>query len=143
MTRFWEDTPLEAMTEAQWESLCDGCGRCCLVRFENGNGEGVFYTRAACRLLDTASCRCQDYAHRFDKVPDCLSVRKLPRENYGWLPVSCAYRLLAEGKPLPRWHPLVSGDSSTVLQAGISVAGRVVSEEYIHPDEIESLLLAD
>ncbi|KAA3624595.1 MAG: YcgN family cysteine cluster protein [Proteobacteria bacterium] len=142
-TRFWERVPLAQMTDAQWESLCDGCGRCCLVRFENPSGGGVFYTRAACRLLDTHSCRCGNYRRRFEKVRDCLSVRELPLENYRWLPATCAYRLVAEGKPLAWWHPLVSGDPGTVIEAGVSVAGRVVSEEHVHPQELDGLLLTD
>ena len=141
--RFWETVSLEDMSDAQWESLCDGCGRCCLVRFEDDSREGVFYTRAACRLLDTLTCRCTDYRHRFSRVAGCLAVRQLPRENYRWLPATCAYRLLAAGDTLKWWHPLVSGDSSTVVEAGVSVAGRVVGEDHVHPAELESLVLRD
>ncbi len=141
--RFWEILDLEEMSDAQWESLCDGCGRCCLVRFEDDSAEGVFYTRAACRLLDPLTCRCGDYANRFRRVPGCLSVKRLARENYRWLPSTCAYRLLAEGGTLPWWHPLVSQDRSTVAEAGVSVAGRVVGEDHVHPAELESLVLRD
>ncbi len=140
---FWESVPLAQMSDAQWESLCDGCGRCCLVRFEDDSDEGVFYTRAACRLLDTERCRCTDYAHRFRRVPGCLAVRELPREHYRWLPSSCAYRRLAEGRGLADWHPLVSGTPDSVVEAGVSVAGRVVSEDHVHPLELESLVLRD
>jgi uncharacterized protein len=140
---FWQSTALEDMTDYEWESLCDGCGRCCLVRFEDSSEAGVFYTRAACRLLDTQTCRCSDYDNRFKRVPGCISVRHLRRDNYSWLPLTCAYRILAEGRELPWWHPLVSGDADTVLQSGVSVAGRVVGEDYIHPDELQSLVLRD
>lgn len=140
---FWKSVPLHLLSDEQWESLCDGCGRCCLVRFEDESDQGVFYTRAACRLLDTRTCRCSDYANRFDAVPGCLSIRSLAIENYNWLPSTCAYRLLAGGEDLPWWHPLVSGDPGTVVEAGVSVAGRVFSEENIHPEELESMVLRD
>jgi uncharacterized protein len=140
---FWKEAPLEALSDAQWESLCDGCGRCCLVRFEDDSHRGVFYTRAACRLLDTVNCRCGDYSNRFEQVPDCISIRSLAADNYHWLPVTCAYRVLAEGGELAWWHPLVSGSANTVIEAGVSVAGRAFSEENIHPEELESLVLWD
>ncbi|GJL80659.1 MAG: UPF0260 protein [marine bacterium B5-7] len=140
--RFWETTTLDDMSECQWESLCDGCGRCCLVRFEEPDRK-VFYTRAACRLLDTGTCRCGDYANRLSRVKGCLSIARLDRDKYYWLPMTCAYRVLSEGRKLSWWHPLVSGNRRTVVDAGISVAGRVFSEDHIHPDEIDSLLLED
>ena len=140
---FWQHLSLEELDDEQWESLCDGCGRCCLVRFENPGDRSVFYTMASCRLLDTDTCRCQDYENRFQRVKTCMSIRDLPSKNYRWLPESCAYRILAEGDDLPWWHPLVSGDPNTVVEAGISVAGRVFSEDNIHPDELETLLLID
>jgi uncharacterized cysteine cluster protein YcgN (CxxCxxCC family) len=140
---FWRDKRLEDLDDTEWESLCDGCGRCCLVRFEDDSGKGVFYTRAACRLLDTTTCRCTDYANRFQRVRGCLSIRSLSRDDYRWLPATCAYRILADGGDLPWWHPLVSGDPDTVAESGVSVAGRVFGEEFIHPDELETLVLRD
>ena len=140
---FWKEVPLEALSDAQWESLCDGCGRCCLVRFEDESDRGVFYTRAACRLLDTRSCRCSNYANRFEVVPDCISVRLLADDNYHWLPETCAYRVLSNGGELAWWHPLVSGNPATVIEAAVSVAGRVFSEENIHPEELEHMVLRD
>ncbi len=141
--QFWKGRTLESLDDAEWEALCDGCGRCCLVRFEDASGGGVFYTIAACRLLDPLKARCTAYAERSQRVSGCLSVRHLARDRYRWLPETCAYRLLAEGRDLPDWHPLVSGDPRSVVSAGVSVAGRVVSEDNIHPDELESLVLRD
>lgn len=117
------------MTAAEWESLCDGCGKCCLYKLENEDTGEVFVCNVACRLLDINSCQCRDYTHRKQQVPDCtvLTINRI--EEFRWLPSTCAYRLLQEGKPLLSWHPLVSGDVSSVHNAGISICGRVVSEE--------------
>ena len=134
--RFWEETPLEAMSDAEWESLCDGCGRCCLQKLEDEDSGTVYATRVACRLLDTGSARCLRYASRREHVEDCLEVRPLTAEKLGWLPSSCAYRRLAEGRGLAAWHPLVSGDPDSVRRAGISVAGRVLSERDVPAHEI-------
>jgi len=139
--QFWLHYRLEELAEDEWEALCDGCGRCCLHRFERARGDGYFLTRAACRLLDTDSCQCRDYAGRFSQVESCLAVRSLEPEQYDWLPETCAYRLLKAGESLPAWHPLMSGDRNSVITAGVSVAGQVFSEDHIHPDEIESLVL--
>jgi len=125
---FWKTTPLEAMTPAQWESLCDGCGRCCLHKLRDDETEALAYTEVACRLLDTASCRCSDYAGRRRKVPDCVQLTAAQVTAIDWLPPSCGYRLVAEGRELFWWHPLVSGRAETVHEAGVSVRGKVVSE---------------
>jgi len=119
------------MTDAQWESLCDGCGRCCLQKLEDDDTGKIHYTNIACELLDPGSCRCQDYANRLERVADCLSVRPLTEQKLSWLPPSCAYRRIAEGRGLAAWHPLVSGDPETVQQAGISMIGTVVSETSV------------
>jgi uncharacterized cysteine cluster protein YcgN (CxxCxxCC family) len=137
---FWLDKSLDEMTAAEWESLCDGCGRCCLHKLRDEEDDSLAFTNVACRLLDTAACRCQDYAHRQAKVPDCVSLTPKAVREIDWLPPSCAYRLVAEDKPLAWWHPLVSGDPETVHQAGVSVRGRVVGEREAGPleDHIEA-----
>jgi hypothetical protein len=130
------------MERSQWESLCDGCGRCCLrkILFED-IGE-IIYTRVVCRLLDPRACRCMSYAERNVKSRECLI---LSPENLShccvMLPDTCAYRLIFEGKDLPKWHPLVSGDKDSVHRAGISVRGKVVSEEGIPEEELEEYLI--
>lgn len=136
---FWETKPLEAMTPAEWESLCDGCGKCCLHKLQEEEEDGslgvVMHTNVACRLLDLGSCRCKKYPTRFRYVPDCVQLTPDKVHEVTWLPASCAYRLVAEGKPLAWWHPLVSGDPDTVHQAGISVRGRCISETRAGPLE--------
>lgn len=122
---FWRTTPLAAMSVAQWESLCDGCGRCCLVKLEDEDTGAIAYTDVACRLFDVEGCRCADYARRSDEVPECVRLTPEAVATLSWLPPTCAYRLLDEGKDLPFWHPLVSGTTQSVRAAGISVAGRV------------------
>jgi uncharacterized cysteine cluster protein YcgN (CxxCxxCC family) len=134
---FWEQKTLSEMTTDEWESLCDGCGKCCLHKLEDEDNGDVYYTNVACKLLDINNCRCQQYSHRKEEVPDCLVLTVDDIADFHWLPTTCAYRLLHEGKPLASWHPLVSGSSETVHDAGISVAGRVLSEKYVHPDDYE------
>ena len=129
--RFWE-LPLAELTRAEWEALCDGCGRCCLHKLEDADTGEVMHTNVACKLLDTNTARCTDYRHRKAFVPDCLLhiVKDVP-----WLPSTCAYRRRAAGQPLPAWHYLISGDTGAVQRAGVSVIGRVVSEREAGPIE--------
>jgi uncharacterized protein len=133
---FWKRKALNEMTKAEWESLCDGCARCCLNKLENDTTGEVQYTDVACRLLDTHACRCASYADRKRFVPDCVILTAQNVERLSWMPSTCAYRLVAEGKNLYWWHPLVSGDPETVHAAGISVRGRVVSER--ETDDLEN-----
>lgn len=125
---FWKTTPLGRMTRAQWESLCDGCAKCCLHKLEDGDSGEIHYTEVACRLLDLGSCRCSDYSRRARLVPECLTLTPDNLPQAYWLPASCAYRLLAEGRTLPEWHPLVTGDPGSTLRAGHSIAGRAIAE---------------
>lgn len=133
---FWEIKSLAEMTPKEWESLCDGCGRCCLNKLENEETGEIFHTDVACRLLDMESCRCASYDDRKRYVPDCQILTHRNLKRYPWLPSTCAYRLLAEGEKLYWWHPLISGSSETVHEARISVRGRVVSER--HTDDLEN-----
>ena len=128
---FWRCLTLEEMSSEQWESLCDGCGRCCLNKLEDEDTGEISWTTIRCRLLDGTACRCTDYDNRSAIVPDCVRLTPQNVRTLSWLPPSCAYRRLAEGDDLCWWHPLVSGDAETVFLAGISVAGRTVSERVV------------
>jgi len=132
---------LARMTPGEWESLCDGCGRCCLNKLEDMDTRQVWHTNAACRLLDRHTCRCSDYAHRFREVPDCVRLTPDQVGTLGWLPWTCAYRRLAEARGLARWHPLVSGDPESVHRAGISVRGRAICETNVHDEQLEEHII--
>jgi uncharacterized cysteine cluster protein YcgN (CxxCxxCC family) len=136
-TPFWRSKTLEEMTEAEWESLCDGCGRCCLVKLEDEDCGKIHATDIGCRLFDAATCRCHDYANRSKTVPDCVTLTPEAVRTLPWLPPTCAYRLIGEGRDLPWWHPLVSGDPQTVIAAGVSVRGKVhANEDEVAEEEI-------
>lgn len=132
---FWRRKTLEEMTVAEWESLCDGCGLCCLVRFEDEVTDEIIPTRVHCRLFDPAACRCSDYADRHRTVPDCVKLTPYNIEALAWMPLSCAYRRLHEGRGLAAWHPLVSGDPESVHRAGVSVRGQTINEMALDDPE--------
>jgi uncharacterized cysteine cluster protein YcgN (CxxCxxCC family) len=137
---FWEK-PLDQLTRVEWEQLCDGCGRCCLVKLEDEDTGTIHHAAVACRLLDQHSCRCGDYAGRKKIVPDCVRLTLKKLETIRWLPPTCAYLLRFQGKPLPPWHPLISGDPDSVHKAGVSVRDRVeASETEVEEDDMPDFI---
>lgn len=138
---FWKRKKLEEMTQEEWESLCDGCGRCCLLKLEDEDTEEIVYTRIACKLLDIGSCRCSAYEARHELVPDCVRLTPESAAALVWLPPTCAYGLIANGEDLAWWHPLVSGDTETVHEAGISVRDFAVSEKKVKQKRYQHFLL--
>lgn len=138
---FWEVKRLEEMSRPEWESLCDGCGQCCMLKVEEEDTAKVYLTRLACKLLDISSCRCGDYADRHASVPDCVVLQPDTVTSYNWLPATCAYRVLAEGRKLEWWHPLLSGDPDTVHQAGVSVRTWARSEKGVRESAITKYIV--
>lgn len=139
---YWRRKKLEDLSPEEWEALCDGCGKCCLVKLEDADTGEVAYTDVACRLLDLGTCRCSAYAERQAHVPDCIALEHGSLAQLPWMPASCAYRLVSEGRDLPSWHPLVSGDPSSVHRAGISGQGRMVSERSVEDADLEDHVVA-
>jgi uncharacterized cysteine cluster protein YcgN (CxxCxxCC family) len=140
---FWRSKPLEAMNDREWESLCDGYGRCCLVKLEDEDTGEIAYTDVGCTLLDSQACRCRNYENRQALVPDCVRLSPAAVRTLSWLPPTCAYRLLSEGRDLYWWHPLVSGDPETVVTAGVSVKGKVhANEDEVAEEEIVERIVA-
>ncbi len=135
--RFWERHRLDELSRAEWEALCDGCGLCCLIKLEDEDSGQVNYTKVACKLLDPRTGWCSNYADRKKFVPDCLSLSPALVPVLRWLPRTCAYRLVHEQKPLPDWHPLLTGDRNSTRRARQSVAGRSISELQVPEDELE------
>ena len=133
---FWKRKTLAELSREEWESLCDGCGKCCLVKLQDPDTDEIAYTDVACKLLDGATCRCTDYPRRKRRVRDCVVLTPAVVADLSWMPSTCAYRLLKEGRDLAWWHPLVSGDPNTVHEAGVSVRGRVVSETLVKDAEL-------
>lgn len=141
--RFW-DLPLTALNRAEWEALCDGCGKCCLNKLEDEDTGEVALTRVACRLLDDATCLCSRYANRHDYVPECIVLTPASiAKNLYWLPRTCAYRLRHEGRPLPAWHHLLSGDPEAVHRAGVSLRGETLSEIEVADDDWEDHIIEE
>ncbi len=140
---FWKTKSLAEMSADEWESLCDGCGRCCMNKIEDADNGEIYLTKVACKLLDIGSCRCSDYPNRKKHVADCIQLDLEAIRNLNWLPTTCAYRLVDEGRELAWWHPLVSGDSKTVHDAGISVTNFAKSERRIKPENISRYIIGD
>lgn len=134
MAEWWHDKSLAELNAQEWEALCDGCAKCCLHKLEDEDDGEVFYTKVRCRHLNEKTCRCSDYPNRSVMVPSCIRLEPGNVHALDWLPSTCAYRLRAHEQPLPDWHPLVSGDEQSVHLAGISIRGRSISDEYVHPD---------
>ena len=140
--RFWETKPISALSGKEWEALCDGCGKCCLNKLEDEDSGEVALTRVACRLLDDATCRCAHYDTRHQFVPDCIVLKPSNiQEHLYWIPQTCAYRLVYEGKPLFDWHPLISGTAETVHAAGVSMRDRTVSEFDVADEDWEDHII--
>lgn len=141
--RFWE-RPLTQLTAPEWEALCDGCGKCCLNKIEYEDTGEVEYTRVACRLLDDATCRCTQYPIRHQFVPDCIRItpKTIAKVAY-WMPATCAYRLRHDGRDLPDWHPLLTGDPNSVHAAGMSMRGRTVPEFEVAEDDWDHYIIED
>ncbi len=138
---FWKNYALDELTQNEWEALCDGCGLCCLIKLEDEETREVAYTKVACKLLDCSTARCSDYPNRLNFVPDCIQLSPSKLDELHWLPPSCAYKRLNEGKSLPRWHYLNTGTRDTVQKAKKSAAGRCISETEINQDDIEDYIV--
>jgi hypothetical protein len=138
---FWRNTALADMSKAQWESLCDGCAKCCLVKLEDVDTAEVAYTNVVCRYMDEANCQCTQYQNRNTLVPHCVWLKPDMVEEFFWLPDTCAYRLVYEGHDLPDWHHLRSGSRDSVHEAGASVKNKVLNEQYIPDDELQEYIV--
>lgn len=139
--RFWEQYSLEQLEPDEWEALCDGCGRCCLVKLEDEDTGELHFTDVVCRYLDTQTCRCTAYDERLKRVPDCLKITVDIATRYEWLPSTCAYRRLARGEGLPGWHPLLTGTRTSVVDADVSVRNKVISEALVPEENLEERIV--
>ena len=139
--KFWETKTLQEMSKGEWESLCDGCGRCCLVKLQDDEDDQVYYTNVVCDLFVEDTCRCSHYSERHERVPDCIRFDAAAVTELGWLPTSCAYRRLSEGRGLADWHPLISGTKQTVHDASISIKGQVIPSGQVDPDDLEEFIV--
>jgi len=143
MSPFWKDKQLTELTPAEWEALCDGCAQCCIIKFEDEDTGRIYTTNVVCELLEIYHCRCTRYAERSRLVPTCLTLTPNLIPQLKWMPATCAYRLLSEGRDLPSWHPLISGDPKSVHKAGISVRGKVVSARDVAEDDLPDYVIDD
>ena len=138
---FYETKTLSEMSREEWESLCDGCGKCCVVLLQDEETDQIHRTSVGCKLLDLKTVRCSDYRNRHSKVPACVKLSADNVQHLKWMPATCAYRLIHEGKPLYDWHPLVSGRTESVHEAGMSVRGQLISELLVPEDELEDYVV--
>ncbi len=141
--RFWEKIPLKQLSEQQWESICDGCCQCCAHKLEDEDTREIVKTNIVCQYLDVQKCHCTVYPKRHQYVPDCIKVTPENAAELRWMPETCGYRLIAQGKPLPDWHPLESGEQSSVIQSDSSIVGKVISEADIDEDDFEDYVVED
>jgi uncharacterized protein len=140
---FWKSKTLAEFTPEEWESLCDGCARCCIIKFEDEDTGELYHTNVVCEYLDIYRCRCTNYSDRSIRVPTCVALNPANIPELYWMPETCAYRLLAEGKDLPAWHPLISGNPKSVHQAGASVRGKVVSARDVPEEDLPDYVVDD
>ncbi len=129
--KFWETKSLAQMSAEEWESLCDNCGKCCLIKLEDEDSGEIVFTSAVCDLIDLDSCRCTRYSERCTLVPECIDLKQHDFAQYNWLPTTCAYRLLVDGEPLPSWHPLITGNPESVKDAGVSISSYAIKESQV------------
>ncbi|MCL4136023.1 UNVERIFIED_CONTAM: hypothetical protein GTU68_002582 [Idotea baltica] len=141
MSFFWVDKALDELNAQEWESLCDGCGLCCLQKLEDEDDGSIYYTQITCKLLDPITCRCTKYAQRKKEVSDCLKLTAQQATEFHWLPSTCAYRLLSEGKGLPRWHYLICNDKMAVHRERISLSGRQFNEQQVAEEDWEDHII--
>ncbi len=140
MSHFWEEKTLSQMSQTEWELLCDGCGKCCLHKIIDDDTEELHFTNVACQLLHTKTCQCRQYEQRFNIVKDCVKVSLDDIDQFHWLPTNCAYRLLVENKPLPIWHPLLTGSNAAMHKGGFSIRGKTISEKAINPANLSDYI---
>lgn len=138
---FWKNKTLDEMTEEEWESLCDGCAKCCLIKLQDDETDAVAYTNIVCQYMDAETCHCKEYHKRNELVPNCVWLKPEMLDEFFWLPETCAYRLVGEGKDLYAWHPLVCGDRGRVHSADVSVKGKVINELYVHPEDEQDYIV--
>jgi uncharacterized cysteine cluster protein YcgN (CxxCxxCC family) len=141
MAPFWEIKKLHELTEAEWEALCDGCAKCCVHKLEDEDTGEIHYTCVACRMLDVNTCRCTDYPNRHETVPDCAVLSTDQPEHFKWMPDTCAYRLMSEGKPLPAWHPLITGNPASVHEHGASARKKLIPEFLADEEDLEKYIV--
>ncbi len=142
-SRFWETTPFNQFTDKQWELICDGCAQCCAHKLQDEDTDEIFLTNVVCQYLDTNQCQCSVYGDRHVHVPDCIKITPKNAGSLPWIPDTCGYRLLANGKPLPDWHPLMTGDSESTRKANMTVTGKVISDADVDMDDLEDYLVED